>query len=93
MSGQICTHCSVEKDKIFLKTYRGTAIYADKDGNRWYGSKCPDCYKEWKLEYDTARRLLKGHVPIGTELACPTCLKPHKLENGGCRECKECRGK
>lgn len=92
MSSQICKHCSAEKQKKFLKIYRQAAVYVNEKDERWYGSRCPDCYKAYKLEYDVVRRLAKGHVPIGAELTC-ACGKPYKLENGGCRLCKECRGR
>ena len=91
MSSQICKHCSCEKEKIFLKTYRGAAVYVDAVGNRWYGSRCPECYKGYKLTYDAARRLEKGHTPIGAQIACSKCSALHVMENGGCRVCKSCR--
>lgn len=93
MSCQICKHCSAEKQKIFLKTYRGAAIYVDLQDRRWYGSRCPDCYQGYKLEYDQARRLAKGHIPLGAQLACLKCSAVFSLENGGCKLCKDCRDK
>lgn len=93
MNIQLCQLCNKEKEKIFFKIYRGVSIYTDSLGHRWYGKRCPDCYKEYKLEYDAKRRLSKGHKPLGSEVTCTRCGNPHLLENGSSMICKGCRGK
>lgn len=88
MASQICKHCNTERVKKYLKTYRGVSIYVGDQEQRWYGSRCPDCYKQYKLEYDKKRRLDLGHVPLGEEFNCLACGSTHKMENGLHRTCK-----
>jgi hypothetical protein len=89
---QFCIHCTVKKDKIFTRYVGTKRIYADASGAEWSGSRCPECYKKYKLEYDAKRRKKLGHDAIGTIRICEECSAQFKIVNGSTKLCSNCRG-
>lgn len=90
---QFCIHCTEKHTKIFSHLRGTKRIYCDADGREWSGSRCPDCYKKWKLVYDAKRRAKKGHVKIGTIAVCEQCSGQFEVVNGSQRKCLLCRKK
>ena len=91
---QFCTYCCEKKSKIFAKNSKsGKRLYTDAAGNDWVGARCPECYAAYKKEYDTKRRLKKGHTPLGTICVCETCQSQFELKQGHLSNiCSSCRG-
>lgn len=85
---QFCTHCSEKKAKVFSHTHKMKRIYKDNTGREWHGSRCPDCYVSYKKNYDAARRLKKGHIPLGSICVCEKCNGQFELTQG--RDSKVC---
>lgn len=88
----ICKKC--EKPRV--KTFGSVAsnkrtIWVDERGNRWYGKKCPHCYKAWKENYDANRRDKMGHRVIGTYDSCKDCNTRFIVKLGSTKQCPECR--
>jgi len=90
---QFCTHCAEKKTKIFCRVHKKVKrIYMDAIGREWHGSRCPDCYAEYKKNYDAARRLKKGHTPLGTICVCDHCNGQFELTQGrDAKICLKCR--
>jgi hypothetical protein len=88
---QHCLHCTEKVTKIFSHMRGAQRIYRDDDGREWSGSRCPDCYKEYKLLYDAKRRAKKGHLKIGTIAVCEQCSGQFEIVNGSHRICLLCR--
>lgn len=89
-----CRHCSSKKVKTFGKiSNNGRTVWVDEFGERWYGSKCPACYKKYKEDYDEHRRIELGHRPIGSISRCQTCDKNFIVKVGSIKNCPTCKGK
>lgn len=85
--------CGKKKVKTFSHVDpSGRTIWKDEGGNRWYGVKCPDCYKKYKDQYDSNRRLKLGHRPHGSTDVCP-CGKKFIVRVGVKKMCPSCSGK
>lgn len=79
---QYCVHCAQKQTKIFSRMKKTKRIYIDAIGREWHGARCPDCYAEYKKNYDAARRLKKGHIPLGTICVCEHCNNQFELKQG-----------
>ena len=88
----ICRHCGERRVKTFGKIgSAGRSIYVDEFGERWYGKKCPKCYKEYKIKYDLERNIDKGCRPLGTTYCCVQCGKNSIVKVGATTMCKDCK--
>ena len=79
----VCNYCFKKVNKVFLKMRGKQRIYINNiTGEEWSGSRCPDCYSEYKKQYDIKRRLKKGHVPLHTICVCKQCGEQYELTVG-----------
>lgn len=86
----LCRCCETLKTKTFSHEDKsGRIIWKDHKGERWYGTKCPDCYKKYKEEYDSKRRLKLGHRPRGSVDTC-SCGQRYIIRVGVKRMCPQC---
>ena len=89
----ICRCCGEKRVKTFHKPDgNGRNIYVDEFGERWYGKKCPVCYKKYKLQYDEKRRIKLGHRPFGSIATCD-CGARFVVKVGSTTKCSECKSK
>lgn len=89
-----CGICRKQRTKTYSKLRGRTAIFVDEQGEEWSGRKCPDCYKQYKLDYDMKRRQRLGHAKLGSSVPCSTgCGNTVTLGNGTHRTCTACRTK
>jgi hypothetical protein len=79
---QTCVYCTEKKSKIFSHNKGSRRIYTDSIGNQWHGSRCPECYAEYKTAYDIKRRAKKGHTAIGSICICSNCNTQFELLQG-----------
>jgi hypothetical protein len=91
---QFCVHCAEKKTKTFSQMRKMKRIYVNEKGQEWHGSRCPECYTAYKKNYDAARRLKKGHIPLGTICVCQKCNNQFELKQGkDSALCSACRRK
>ena len=88
----ICRCCGEKKVKTHSKVDKtGRTIWKDEFGNRWYGIKCPTCYKKYKLQYDSERRIKLGYRPHGSIDTCK-CGNRYVIRVGVKKNCPKCSG-
>ncbi len=86
-----CRVCGEKKVKTFGKVAPNKrVIWVDQFGERWYGRKCPNCYRKYKDEYDQERRKELGYRPLGSVSACSECGKNYVVRLGSTKMCHEC---
>jgi hypothetical protein len=87
-----CSYCLKKVNKVFLKIRGKQRVYIDNNtGEEWSGSRCPECYAEYKKEYDAKRRLKRGHTPMNTICVCNNCEVQYELTNGKSnKNCGKC---
>jgi len=89
-----CRHCNKKVVKTFGKISNdGRTLWVNEFGDRWYGTKCPNCYKNYKLQYDKKNRLDKGFRPLGSKDSCITCGKHFIVKIGATKQCTDCKAK
>jgi DNA-directed RNA polymerase subunit M/transcription elongation factor TFIIS len=88
----VCNYCFKRVNKVFSKMRGKQRIYIDNTtGEEWSGSRCPECYANYKKQYDIKRRLKKGHTPLHTICVCEECGKQYELTNGKSNKyCGDC---
>jgi len=90
----VCRCCGEKRIKTYFKPDgNGRNIYVDEFGERWYGKKCPVCYKKYKLKYDEKRRIKLGHRPFGSVDKCQMCGATFLVKIGSTKCCTDCKSK
>lgn len=90
----ICKCCGKPRVKTYGKTSNNKrTVWVDEKGERWYGKKCPKCYKAYKENYDEQRRIKMGQRVIGTYDNCKDCRARYIVKVGSTRQCQMCRSK
>lgn len=90
----ICRCCGEKRVKTFGKVGNDKrVIYVDEFGERWYGRKCPVCYKKYKVEYDRERLASLGVRELGSTDVCVDCGSGFLVKVGMVRRCPSCQGK
>ena len=90
----VCRCCGQKRVKTFgTTTSNKRVIWVNEFGERWYGKKCPNCYKAYKESYDQKRRLELGHRPFGSFDNCSTCGNRFLVKVGATKKCPGCKSK
>lgn len=58
----ICGVCGIRKQRLLKEKAQGYFIFVDEIGAKWYGIRCPDCYKAEKEKYN--KRILRHSEPL-----------------------------
>ncbi len=86
-----CRMCGEVRVKTFGKLAPNKrTIWVDEFGERWYGKRCPPCYKEYKVKYDTKNRLKLGYRPFGSFDYCIDCKSRFVVKVGSTKRCSHC---
>lgn len=88
----VCRTCGEKRVKTFGKSIDGgRIIWVNEYGQRWYGKRCPHCYKQYKEFYDKKRRLKLGFRPFGSVDSCQKCGKDFIVKIGSTKTCSSCK--